>query len=437
MPSCCTQFSASARISPSRPTVAAGTVGTEQRLGAGNVIGVVFFDQREQLAEQPFAARQRQPHVVADRNLAQYVRHRHAQRGGHHGHQAGDERRVAQIALLRVQSFDQQLHEAAAQGRQLEQWVVRQVDVRAATEKQQLQPALQLATPEHGDGVAHGGNAGAGTDTHRIGQAQQVDDQCRFGAEGGIEHRGFGVLGRQPDQAQQALGRGIQLASLDNHRPGKIVALKQMEAEQPAKLHLRLRFDVSRDQRATRGAQRPCGRLQPISRQAVDIDLEPGGKIDQWPDPVVDVGDAGQREGVAAGLEFLALGQKGFFGKGRDVDFEHHNVFRQQLDQVTAEKQGVDIDEGTYLAEHIGKAELGEGLADNVRGCRCRRCFAIDAGGVFFRGAEQQFVAGQALILVEDGLAAYEYLAQLIARFDGFLVHAWSTKAGAVCGCQR
>ncbi|MDP2826961.1 MAG: hypothetical protein Q8O52_30295 [Sulfuritalea sp.] len=133
----------------------------------------------------------------------------------------------------------------------------------------------------------------------------RFDRQRRFGAEGGVETGLVGFFRHQLDQAQQALGRGIQRASFDNHRFGEVVSLEQMESQQVASFHLLLRFDVCRNQRAARGTKRPYQGLQVVFRKCVDIDLEPGGEIGQRPEAVACIGDAGEREGIAPGLEFM------------------------------------------------------------------------------------------------------------------------------------
>ena len=268
----------------------------------------------------------------------------------------------------------------------------------------------------------------ARADADRIGQAQQVDHQRRLGAKGSVETGLVGFVRHQLDQAQQPLRRGIQLAPFNDHRSGEVVALKQLEAEQAAEFHLRLRFDVAGNQGAARGAQRPRRGLQLVAGKAVDIDLEPCGEVDQRPEVIAHIGDAGDGESIAFALEILATRQQRRVIEGDYIDFEYHDVLWQQLDQIVFEKQGIDIDEGAYLAEHIGQAEFSEGFTDHVGGRRRRCRGTFDMGGVFRRGAEQQFVAGQSLVPVEDRLAADEDFSQLIARWGCLIAHRFRAK---------
>ncbi|MDP2826960.1 MAG: hypothetical protein Q8O52_30290 [Sulfuritalea sp.] len=68
------------------------------------------------------------------------------------------------------------------------------------------------------------------------------------------------------------------------------------------------------------------------------------------------------------------------------------------------------------LTEDIGQTEFGKGFADHIGGSSLKLHGAIVIGRVFRRGAKQQFVTGQPLVLVKDRLAAYEHFAQLLRR---------------------
>ena len=270
--------------------------------------------------------------------------------------------------------------------------------------------------------MAHRGDARAQSGADRIGEAQEIDDEGRFTAEGSVEAAEIGFFRQQLDQAQKPLHRGVQLAAFKHHRLGEIGSLEKLEAEHAAQLHLCLRFDVGGNQFAARGGQGTGDRLQTVGGNGVEVDHDPGGEIDQRPGSIADVGDTRQREGIAQALELTAAFEQGVVRKTLGGNLQHHCFQGQEFDEVARNELALDLDEGTHLPENIRQTKFRKCLGDDV--CR-RSCSVGGAGMVLPRVVEQQLVADQGLVLVQDGLSADKDFSQLVSRIVGRISHGF------------
>jgi hypothetical protein len=106
----------------------------------------------QQFAERAGAVQQRHHHVGSRLRAATISVHRHGQQHVQQREHAGHEGHVLLVAIA-AHGFAQHFHLRRAQGRQRQQWIGEAI-VLLARVQQQLQPALQLATPQHVDRLA-------------------------------------------------------------------------------------------------------------------------------------------------------------------------------------------------------------------------------------------------------------------------------------------
>ena len=180
-------------------------------------------------------------------------------------------------------AVDEQLHQSAAGGGELEQRADAVFVARRRAVEQELQPAHQLAPAEQGDGVAERGDARGHAAAGRVGQAQQIEGERRLLLERLFHRAVVGVAAEQGEQAQEGEFGGLQPAPLDDQWAGEVVALEEFEAQGAAGFHLLHALDLLGQQGAAVGAQFGGERGQAFRGDAAQVDLDHFGQFEQRP----------------------------------------------------------------------------------------------------------------------------------------------------------
>jgi hypothetical protein len=363
------------------------------------------LDEVQQRAEGSGAPQQRVAHLGRRRETVEHLRRRHAEQRVHERHDADHERELAGVAAAREGRFGEQLHQAAARRGELEQRALEALARAVAGVEQELQPALDLAPPEQRDRLAQRRDLAPRRHADRVRQPQQIEAQVRMALEEVLDGAAFRVREDEAEQLHQGdLGRQ-ELAALDHHRAGEVVALEQLEAERHALLRLCAGVHLLGEQ-AHRPAAQLLGRLaQSHVVHAQQVDLGDRHAVEDRRvergvarDVVERDGEAGRVQRVHA-LHHLRRHRHGL------EQLEDDLLLRQELERVAEQQRLVDVDESLMRAERGRDAELAEHVAQHRRG-RDRVVVHVRPIGAVV--PEQQLVRNDALRAIEDRLAAEE-----------------------------
>ncbi|EEF23198.1 conserved hypothetical protein, partial [Ricinus communis] len=332
------------------------------------------------------AVQQRRAHVVQHVHAVQHVTHVDREQRVHQRHHPHREADVGADPLPRPLMFDQQFHRLAARGGQLQQRRGEFLRTAIFHVQQDLQPALQLAPPQHHQCMANRIDALARAHRRRVHQPQQVQGDQRVVLDDVLDFSAAGVLVQQLQQVQHAHLRRRDLLAAQDHRPREVVALEVFEAQFHAFLELLDRLDLLRQQLLPRILQHLGQRRQGAGLHVLDVDLDDVAQRRELlhvlavPDHVV------QGELEAGRLELAHARQH--VGRGLDgfEDFENDLVVRQEADEIAHQADRVDVDKRHLVAHHLPHAQFGRVGDDGGGG------FSVvnDVGAIVRAGVAEQ-----------------------------------------------
>ena len=145
------------------------------------------------------------------------------------------------------------------------------------------------------------------------------------------------------------------MAATDDGRPGKVVALKEVEAQRPAMFHLLAGLDFLGEY-LERQAQQRADQIDEGFSSRLHINLYDAHQRQQCTGAWVEAGVAGQRQCVAAVAQQAATGEHVVVRHSIEIEFQHHGIRRQQLDHIIENEGFVGVDEGLVRTERVADA---------------------------------------------------------------------------------